>query len=141
MKSFQVNRLIPASPAAIWSVLTDARRLADGSFGILRIDGAIAAGAAIKLWSEADPKRAFALRVTAFDAPRNMVWEGGMPLGLFTGRRTFALEPKPQGTAFDMRETYSGPLAGLFTRIIPDLQPLFEKFADGLARAAKGQDA
>jgi hypothetical protein len=31
-----------------------------------------------------------------------------------------------------MREEYTGPLAGLITRSIPDLAPSFVRFAEGL---------
>ena len=38
-----------------------------------------------------------------------------------------------------MREEYSGPLAGLMSRSIPDLQPSFDTFVNGLkARAEAG---
>lgn len=56
-----------------------------------------------------------------------------MPLGLFKGVRTYRLSPEGDGsTRFEMRETYSGPLAGMITRSIPDLQPSFDQFARGL---------
>lgn len=138
MKSFQVTRSIAAPPTAVWRILIDARRLADGAFGILRIDGDISAGATFKLWSEVSPKRAFTLTVSAFEPEKGMIWESGMPFGLLRGRRRFALSPTPGGTEFSMREDYSGPLVGLIGRSIPDLTPSFEKFADGLAAAAGG---
>ena len=71
-----------------------------------------------------------------------MSWTGGMPLGLFRGTRDFVLTPTPAGRVkFTMTETYSGMLAGLITRSIPDLQPAFELFAADLkarAETAKG---
>jgi hypothetical protein len=36
-----------------------------------------------------------------------------------------------------MREVYSGPLAGLISRSIPDMTESFEQFADGLKEAAE----
>jgi hypothetical protein len=68
-----------------------------------------------------------------------MVWTGGMPLGLFRGVRTFALDPLPGGgVRFTMEERFSGPLAGLIGRSMPDLQPSFDRFADRLVEEAKG---
>jgi hypothetical protein len=68
-----------------------------------------------------------------------MVWSGGMPLGLFKGVRTFTLAPQAAGTIkFTMREEYVGPLAPLITRSIPDLNPSFMRFANGLKRRAEG---
>lgn len=135
---FEVQREINASPAAIWRVLTDAQKLQDGSFGIKRIEGKIAPGTKIKVWSEVSPGRAFPLKVTHFQPGMRMVWQGGMPLGLFRGVREFVLTPAAMGTVFQMRETYSGPLAGLITKSIPDLGPSFEIFADGLQVATEG---
>jgi hypothetical protein len=43
------------------------------------------------------------------------------------------------GEKITVREEYSGPLAGLMRRSILDLQPLFERFVNGLkARAETG---
>lgn len=130
---FEVQRLIHATGPAVWSALVDAPRLVAGGLGLTRLEGEIAPGARLKLWSEAAPGRAFALRVTAFEPPRRMVWEGGMPLGLFRGVRRFELEPAQGGVLFRMREDYSGPLLALIRKSLPDLNPSFEKFARGLA--------
>ena len=135
---FESKRRIAKGPEDVWRVLCDKQRLLDGGFGILRIDGEIAPGARFKLWSEASPKRAFALRVTEFSPPHRMVWEGGMPLGLFKGVRTFTLTPALGGTDFRMREDYTGPLSGLIGKSIPDLGPSFEKFADALKSLSEG---
>jgi hypothetical protein len=69
-----------------------------------------------------------------------MVWSGGMPLGLFTGTRTFELRPASGGAVeFTMTETYTGLMAPLITKSIPDLQPAFDEFAACLkARAERG---
>jgi hypothetical protein len=67
-----------------------------------------------------------------------MVWSGGMPLGLFTGTRTFTLTPRSDGsTEFTMREEFRGLLAPLIGRSIPDLQPAFDAFAAALKREAE----
>lgn len=42
-----------------------------------------------------------------------------------------------EGTDVAMTEAYSGPLAGLIGRSIPDLGPSFEAFADALKAAAE----
>jgi hypothetical protein len=49
-----------------------------------------------------------------------MVWADGMPLGLFKGVRTFAIEASRSGCRFSMTEEYSGLLAGLISESIPD---------------------
>ena len=109
-----------------------------GNFGLRRIEGTIAPGARLRVWSAVNPGRGFARRVTEFVPPARMVWEGGMPLGLFRGTRRFTLTPRGPNTEFQMREEVSGPLAPLIERSIPDLQPSFEIFADALCAMAEG---
>ncbi len=137
MKRFEVRRTIAALPERVWAHLTDAPGLVSGGLGMQRIEGSIALGASLKVWSAANPGRAFALRVTEFTPHRRMVWQGGMPLGLFTGVRQFTLTPSGPGTEFHMREEFSGLLAPLIGKSIPDLQPSFEQFADGLRRLSE----
>jgi hypothetical protein len=82
--------------------------------------------------------RAFPVTVSQFDTGRRMTWKGGLPLGLFTGVRTFTLTPRIDGAVdFAMREEFSGLLAPLIGRTIPDLQPAFDEFAAALKREAE----
>ena len=106
-------------------------------YGIERFEGHIASGAKIRLWSEIAPNRAFSLKVTKFNAPELMVWRGGMPFGLFVGTRTFTIAPNESGCTFQMREVFSGPLAGLIVKSMPDLTPSFIKFANRLKQEAE----
>lgn len=139
MTSYEVRRTIKAPPGRVWSCLTDAKALVSGGLGVTRLEGDVSPGARLKLWTEASPGRAFALRVAEFTPATRMVWEGGMPFGLFTGRRQFTLMPAAGGTEFHMREDFTGLMAPLITRSIPDLTPSFEKFADGLRALAEGR--
>jgi hypothetical protein len=140
MRFYEASSTIAASPDAIWAVLTDASGYADWDSGVRSVEGTIAPGEKIKVVSEANPGRAFPVKVVEFEPARAMTWSGGMPLGLFKGVRTFALTPEDGGaTRFTMREEYSGPMLPLIWRSMPDLQPSFEKFAAGLkARAERG---
>ncbi|MBY0422541.1 MAG: SRPBCC domain-containing protein [Parvularculaceae bacterium] len=134
MTAFEVDAFIAADPAQVWAILTDGRRLVAGDLGVLRVDGVIAPGRKIRLWSEASPSRPFDLKVCVFDPPRTMTWEGGMPFGLFKGVRTFTLQAENGGVRFQMHEAFSGPLAPMIVKSIPDLTPSFRKFAAGLKK-------
>jgi hypothetical protein len=137
MLFYEVRRTIAAPPEKIWSILSDAKRLQDG-FSILRLEGEIHVGSKIKLWLEADPARGFSIKVTEMTVPAQMVWQSGMPFGLFIGKRVFTLQPLTGGQSeFTMREDYTGPLAPMIFRKIPDLAPSFRKFADGLQKATE----
>lgn len=139
---YESAAVIEADPQTVWNVLTDLPNWTDWDSAIVRTEGVIEYGATVKLWPEVNPKRAFTVRVTELDPPRAMTFDGGMPLGLFRGTRTYRLEATDDGaTRFIMRETYSGLLARLVTRSIPDLQPSFERFARGLKDRAEAASA
>jgi hypothetical protein len=138
MKHYEASATISAAPETIWEILADARAYADWDSGVERVEGRIAAGETIKVYSEANPGRAFPVKVTEFAPPRSMTWSGGIPLGLFRGVRMFALVPEDGGgTRFTMREEYTGPLLPLIWRTMPDLQPSFDQFARGLKARAE----
>jgi hypothetical protein len=136
MRFFETRQTIAAPPDRVWSILTDAARLTKG-FGILKLEGRIAPGEVLRLRAEAAPSRDFVLKVGAFDPPRRMVWSGGLPLGLFTGTRVFALDPIPGGCQFALREDYTGLMAPLIFKSIPDLTPAFRHFAGALKQEAE----
>jgi hypothetical protein len=132
MKSYESAAEIDAGPEAVWAVLTDAAGYPSWDSGVQAVDGRIAPGEKLTVRSEANPGRAFPVKVTEFEPVRRMTWRGGMPLGLFKGVRTFTLTPSGDGTRFVMREEYTGPLLPLIARSMPDLQPSFDQFARGL---------
>ena len=70
-----------------------------------------------------------------------MVWSDGMPLGLFTGRRTYTITSEGNRCEFSMVEAFTGPLAALIARAIPDLTDSFDTFADSLKSAAEARQA
>ena len=139
MKFFATSVVIRATPEAIWQVLTDAPAYPRWNSTVTRVDGTIALGGKVTVHAKVAPGRVFPVKVVALDAPRRMVWSGGMPLGLFKGERVFELRPKAEGgVEFSMREDYSGLLASLITKSIPDLQPAFDEFAACLKARVQG---
>ncbi len=138
MKVYEAGASIEADPEVVWSILTDGAGLTTWDSGIEKFEGTIGKGGKIKLFSEASPGRAFPLKVTEMVANRRMVWEGGMPLGLFRGVRTYTLEPTEQGgTTFGMREEFTGLMLPLIWKSMPDLSASFTKFANGLKAEAE----
>ena len=138
MKSFASSTTIQAAPEAVWRILTDAPGYPSWNTTVSRVDGRIALGEQLTVHAKLAPGRAFPVKVVAFDAPRRMVWSGGMPLGLFKGERIFELRPMAGGgVEFAMQEDYTGWLAPLITKSIPDLQPAFDEFAACLKARAE----
>ena len=138
MKTFAVATTIHATPDRLWRILTDLAAYPRWNPTVTKVDGQIAPGARIVVQVAINPGRAFPVTVSQLEPSTRMVWTGGMPLGLFTGTRTFTLTPRGNGlTEFAMREEYRGLLAGLIGRSIPDLQPAFDEFAAALKREAE----
>jgi hypothetical protein len=138
VRGFATSAAIHAPATVVWALLTHAAGYPRWNSTIEKIEGRIAIGERVTLHTRPSAGRAFKLRVSAFEPPARMVWTGGMPLGLFTGTRTFMLAPSADGgTTFTMQEEFAGLLAGLITRSIPDLQPMFDRFAANLKQAAE----
>jgi hypothetical protein len=140
MRAYEATATINAPPERIWAILTDGTAYADWDSGVDRVEGRIAPGETITVYSKASPGRAFPVKVTDVVPNQQMTWSGGMPLGLFRGVRTFRLSPAgDRATRFHVREEYSGPLLPVIWRSMPDLGPSFTQFATGLkARAEAG---
>lgn len=133
MRQYEATSTINASPDEVWSVLKDGASWPDWDSGVDGVEGQIAPGEKITIRSAVAPGRAFPVKVTTFEEPRQLTFTGGMPLGLFKGVRTYDVDAGPGNTTtFRMREEYTGPMAPMIFRSIPDLAPSFEQFASGL---------
>jgi hypothetical protein len=137
MRTFAARTFIEAPPERVWAILTNAPRYPEWNPTVTRLDGPITLGARISLYAATNPGRPFDLTVTVFEAPARMVWRGGMPMGLFLGERIFTLDPARAGVDFAMRETFTGALAPVLGRVLPDLQPSFDAFVAALKREAE----
>ena len=139
MKTFSTKIMINASANTVWNLLTDAPNWHTWNTTIDKIEGKIADGERVTVHAKISPGRAFPVKVAEFVPPERMVWKGGMPLGLFTGRRVFSITPLDNGNVeFAMEETFSGLMSPLISKSIPDLNPAFIEFAECLKKAAEG---
>lgn len=137
-RSYRASRPIDAPASTVWALLTNAASYSDWNHAVVSIEGPIREGNTIKLVSVVNPKRTFELRVTQMTAPSKMVWADGMPFGLFKGERTYTItDLGSERCEFTMLEEFTGPLAGLITKAIPDLTDSFNTFADDLKAAAE----
>ena len=137
---YEAKATIEAPADLVWEILTDAAGYTRWDSGVDKLEGQIVAGQKIKLFSKVNPKRAFSLKVAVTEPTRVMTWASGMPLGLFKGIRTFTLVgTKPAQTSFVMHEVFSGPMLGMVSKKMPDLQPSFDQFAAGLKAEAEAR--
>jgi hypothetical protein len=135
MKEFTTTADIRATPEAVWAILTDGPGYARWNPEINRVEGRIALGEKIKahVVLHGGVVRPVSVRVTALEPLRRMVWTGGLPLGLFTGRRTFSLTPRDGGMVeFTMHLHFNGPLSPLIAKSLGDRQPDIDALAAGL---------
>jgi hypothetical protein len=139
MMEYQASTTIDAPPERVWAVLTDTGKWPEWDPFCDKIEGSLSLGAKMKAFSKLSPGRAFPLKVTVLEANRKMTWSGGMPLGLFKGERTFTLEPNGSGTAFTLREVFSGPMLKLIGKSIPDMTEAFQAFAAGLKKRVESR--
>lgn len=136
MKAFATETRIDATPERVWSTLLDVSRWPTLDPAIERVDGTPALGA--RMTVHTTRSRAFPMTVRTLLPEQRMVLVGGMPLGLFKGQRTYTLDPTADGSVrFSMREEFSGLLAPLIERSIPDMQPSFDAFAANLKAASE----
>jgi hypothetical protein len=133
MKRHRAATTIAAPADEIWLVLMDGASYPEWDPSVDRIEGTIAPGETLRVFTKLNPGRTFPVEVTEFVPGSRMTWSGGMPLGLFRGVRTFTLDPRQDGTTgFVLEETFTGPLLPLIGRSIPDMSDAFAGFVEGL---------
>lgn len=139
MKQYVTTTTIAASPESVWAALTSAKTYADWNPEIVAIDGVLSLGARITAHVRLGDGaiRQVPQRVRVFDPPHRMVWVGGLPLGLFVGRREFTVTPVAGGTEFRMHLYMSGPLSPLILKSVGDRQPEIDRFSAELKRYAE----
>ena len=136
--AYSVATKINAPPEAVWKVLTDASAYTSWNSTIVKLEGSIAKDEKIHLVAKVSPDRTFDLKVSELTPASKMVWEDGMPMGMFAGVRTFTLTPQSDGTtAFTMAEVFSGGMMGMIEGSLPDFTTDFEHFAADLKKRSE----
>ncbi len=80
MKTFSTSCSIDAPSTKVWSVLTDLQAWPKWNTTVPKVEGTVALGNRITVYTKASPGRAFPVKVASLNAPREMVWVGGTPL-------------------------------------------------------------
>jgi len=136
MKEYVTASTIAASQERVWAVLAHGEAYREWNPEIIGVRGQFALGvrivAQVRLGNGA--VRSVPQRVVEFQPPFRMTWQGGLPLGLFVGRRTFTLTADANGVEFRMHLQMSGPLSSLILKSVGDRQPEIDSFAAALKR-------
>ena len=131
----RVEFSIRCSAEVIWTLLADAPGYPGWNSTVTAIDGRIREGERIRIHVPGT-ERTFAPKVSEVVPGRHMVWTGGF-LPLFLGVRTFTLRPESdRSTTFIMEERFSGLMLPLVRQAMPDMGPIFARFASDLDHAA-----
>ena len=136
MTEYSTMVVINAPPERVWQVLTDAGAYQEWNPEIVGVEGNMALGerivARVRLGDGA--LRRVPMRVSRFEVPSRMEWLGGLPLGLFVGRRTFTVTPRSGGSEFRLQLEMSGLLSRLIAKSVGDRQPEVDSFSSALKR-------
>ncbi|MDE0803591.1 MAG: SRPBCC domain-containing protein [Acidimicrobiales bacterium] len=136
MTTFEASTTISSSADHVWATLLDTTRWPEWDRSLQRVEGPLGPEGRITIHVEGQ-SRPFKLRVVDWEPGLRLTLRGGMPLGLFTGTRAYELTAVADGTAVSMVERYTGPLASVFGKRLPDLQPSFDDFVAGWRDAAQ----
>lgn len=113
---------IEATPAQVWSVLTDFASFPSWSAFIRRVDGvaALGAGLVVELQPVGMKPSVFKPVVVTCEAEREFAWLGKLGWGgLFDGEHRFVLEPLPDGgTRLIHSERFGGLLVPLLKKML-----------------------
>jgi hypothetical protein len=130
----ELNTLADAS--RVWGLLTDAEGFPRWNSTVSGIEGRIREGERLRL-RVPGTDRIFTPRVSGVVPQERMTWTGGFA-PMFKGVRTFLLKARTDGsTDFSIDERFSGLMLPLVKRAMPDLGPVFERFAGDLKREAE----
>ena len=134
---YRASTMIAAPAQLVWETLVDTDRWPEWDPNVERVDGQAILGGEIRMHTSLS-SRTVPVRVAEFVPPRRMVWRGGLPFGLMTGTRTFSLDEADGVTTFELHEVFTGPLVGILSRFMPDLQPSFDAHVEGLRARIEG---
>lgn len=130
-RTTSISQTIKASPAVVWSILTNASDFPHWNSTVISLDGAIKEGEKIRLKSTLDPNRTFKLKVKEMRPDQKMVWAGSL------GKRTYTLVKQDSGTLFTMTEKIGSFMFPLFANKIPSFDDAFEQFTSNLKTEAE----
>ncbi len=142
VRSYEAAIRIQASAEQVWAVLVDVGSWRDWPSGLDRVEGTVRIGERLTVVATGTRRRPLQVTVIELRPGEVMRWRSGLPLGLSVAERTYRLDPQTDGsTEFTLREEYTGPLASLMMRTVPDLTPAFRVFVAGLKQRAEQRAA
>ncbi len=132
---------IHAPVERIWAILVDISAWHAWDANFIKVEGSVALGAEVRIFSTLFPDRAVSVEVTELTPTIRMTWTSTLAAGGCTGVHTYILIPKSAGDVeFVTYEYFSGPLVATIETSIPDMTDSFNQFAAGLKRRAEAHE-
>jgi hypothetical protein len=142
VRSYEAAIRIQAGAEQVWAVLVDVGAWRDWPSGLDRVEGTVRIGERLTVVATGTRRRPLQVTVIELRPGEVMRWRSGLPLGLSVAERTYRLDPQTDGsTEFTLREEYTGPLAPVMMRTVPDLTPAFRVFVAGLKQRVEQRAA
>lgn len=132
---------IAASPARVWSILTDFAAYPQWNPFIIRVAGVPEVGGRLVVTIQPPGRKAMMFRpvVLAATPDVELRWRGRLLMpGLFDGEHAFRLNPAGGGCRLDHGEVFSGLLAGLLGGTLPATRRGFIAMNEALKARAEG---
>jgi hypothetical protein len=134
---------IDASPAAVWSILTDEGAYPDWNPFMTKLAGEFTVGSKLEVRIEPPAARSMTFKPTvlAAEPERELRWLGRFILpGLLDGEHSLRVEPLPEGRSrFVQSERFSGVLVRPLKSMLGKTELGFEQMNEALkARAEAG---
>lgn len=132
---------IAASPARVWSILTDFAAYPQWNPFIIRVAGVPEVGGRLVVTIQPPGRKAMMFRpvVLAATPDVELRWRGRLLMpGLFDGEHAFRLSPAAGGCRLDHGEVFSGLLAGLLGGTLPATRRGFIAMNEALKARAEG---
>jgi hypothetical protein len=141
MSSIETSIDIAASPARVWSVLTDFAAYPQWNPFITRIAGAPVVGGRLVVTIQPPGRKAMMFRPVVLVATPDVElrWRGRLLMpGLFDGEHAFRLAPAGGGCRLDHGEVFTGLLSGLLGGTLPATRRGFLAMNEALKTRAEG---
>ena len=144
MALFQTTFAVASPPESVWAILVDFNRWQDWNPSVPDIRGVAQVGSTVRmtLAMPGRPSAKVKARLTEVVPERRLCWHGNVGADwLFSGTRTFDLDPQPDGTVLVTHvEDVRGLLVPLFRTVMgPAIQQHHDNLNEALKRCAEAQ--
>ncbi len=137
-KQYKASTRINASAEVVWAILVDVSSWSHWDTNFNAVEGRIVLGERLRIFSKVMRGRVVSVIVTELVPYRKMTLTSRIPAGLFTVKHSYSLESNNGAVEFTSYEYFTGLLAPLLVRSIPDMTKSFDEFVSRLKDQAEG---